>query len=163
MKILLFDFQEHLRRHTGETPFICMDCPQKFKTRNTYKRHLKTRHGKLLTAAGIRMLSVEEFARIRTKPYRRTPDRYLKSKGKNVTVIMPDQQNNSYTDNDSDHSRENVSVIENQEYEDHDLHADEQYEGAEEIMPQGEDGDSEEAPVLQNNSLFVPVGIIVNS
>lgn len=43
----------------------------KFKTRNTYKRHLKTRHGKLLTASGIYLLSPEEFSRVRTKPYNR--------------------------------------------------------------------------------------------
>ena len=61
--------QEHLRRHTGETPFECLDCGMKFKTRNTYKRHLKTRHGKLLTANGIHILSQEEFAKVRTKRY----------------------------------------------------------------------------------------------
>lgn len=41
----------------------------KFKTRNTYKRHLKTRHGKLLTATGIHLMPSEEFAKIRTKRY----------------------------------------------------------------------------------------------
>lgn len=65
----MFIFQEHLRRHTGETPFMCTDCTQRFKTRNTYKRHLRTRHGKLLLASGIRVLSREEFLRVRTKPY----------------------------------------------------------------------------------------------
>ena len=60
--------QEHMRRHTGETPFACTDCPLRFKTRNTYKRHLKTRHGKLLTASGIRLLPYDEFIKIRTKP-----------------------------------------------------------------------------------------------
>ena len=60
-----------MRRHTGETPFVCSDCPVRFKTRNTYKRHLKTRHGKLLTATGIQRLSTEEFKRFQTKPYRK--------------------------------------------------------------------------------------------
>ena len=46
-----------------------MDCGLKFKTRNTYKRHLKTRHGKLLTASGIHQLSLEEFAKVRTRRY----------------------------------------------------------------------------------------------
>ena len=45
-----------MRRHTGETPFHCTDCPLRFKTRNTYKRHLRTRHNKLLTADGIRFM-----------------------------------------------------------------------------------------------------------
>lgn len=44
----------------------------KFKTRNTYKRHLKTRHGKLLTARGIKRMSREEFAKVRTKPYKKS-------------------------------------------------------------------------------------------
>ncbi len=65
-------FQEHLRRHTGETPFHCTDCPLRFKTRNTYKRHLKTRHGKLLTADGIRMMPHDDFVKIRTKQYRKS-------------------------------------------------------------------------------------------
>jgi hypothetical protein len=30
-----------------------MECTLKFKTRNTYKRHLQTKHGKILTAKGI--------------------------------------------------------------------------------------------------------------
>nr|KAG5714549.1 hypothetical protein BaRGS_006995 [Batillaria attramentaria] len=36
---------------------------------NTYKRHLKTRHGKLLTVFGIHPMSNEEFQKVRTKPY----------------------------------------------------------------------------------------------
>lgn len=41
----------------------------RFKTRNTYKRHLKTRHGKVLTqSGGIIILSEEEFRRVRTAP-----------------------------------------------------------------------------------------------
>jgi len=41
----------------------------RFKTRNTYKRHLKTRHGKVLTTSGgLIILSEEEFKRVRTMP-----------------------------------------------------------------------------------------------
>ena len=68
----IVQFQEHKRKHTGETPFECSDCQMKFKTRNTYKRHLKTRHGKLLTARGIKRMSREEFAKVRTKPYKKS-------------------------------------------------------------------------------------------
>jgi len=41
----------------------------KFKTRITYKRHLRTRHGKELMADGIRMMPREQFLLVRTKPY----------------------------------------------------------------------------------------------
>jgi len=41
----------------------------KFKTRNTYKRHLRTRHGKELMGNGVRMMPREQFLLIRTKPY----------------------------------------------------------------------------------------------
>ena len=36
--------QEHRRRHTGEQPYHCPECSMKFKTRNSYKRHLSTKH-----------------------------------------------------------------------------------------------------------------------
>lgn len=39
----------------------------RFKTRNTYKRHLKTRHGKVLTTTGeLLFLSEEDFQKVRT-------------------------------------------------------------------------------------------------
>lgn len=39
----------------------------RFKTRNTYKRHLKTRHGKILTTVGeVFHLSEEDFQKVRT-------------------------------------------------------------------------------------------------
>jgi len=41
----------------------------KFKTRNTYKRHLRTRHGKELCADGVRLMPREQFLLVRTKPY----------------------------------------------------------------------------------------------
>jgi len=55
----------------------------KFKTRNTYKRHLRTRHGKELMADGIHMMPREQFLLIRTKPYlhddQTTPEDVLQS------------------------------------------------------------------------------------
>jgi len=48
---------------------MCCDCSSRFKTRNTYKRHLRTRHGKLLVASGIIRMKPEDFLQIRTKPY----------------------------------------------------------------------------------------------
>lgn len=39
----------------------------RFKTRNTYKRHLKTRHGKVLTTSGeLLSLSEEDFQKVKT-------------------------------------------------------------------------------------------------
>jgi hypothetical protein len=61
--------------------------------------HLKTRHGKLLTASGIKILTVEEFAKIRTKPYRRTPDKEVY---KMVTEIKSKLENISHDMNESD-------------------------------------------------------------
>lgn len=97
-----------MRRHTGETPFVCTDCPQRFKTRNTYKRHLKTRHGKLLTADGIRWLSVEEFAKIRTKPYRRSPERQRR-KSKEQTILPSRRSVDIDGQSDSDSSTISVT------------------------------------------------------
>lgn len=47
---------------------ICIHiCIYRFKTRNTYKRHLKTRHGKVLTTTGeLLFLSEEDFQKVRT-------------------------------------------------------------------------------------------------
>lgn len=47
----------------------------RFKTRNTYKRHLKTRHGKVLTITGeLLHLSEEDSKKVRTKNRRKKPD-----------------------------------------------------------------------------------------
>jgi len=55
----------------------------KFKTRNTYKRHLRTRHGKELVSDGVRMMPREQFLLVRTKPYlhddQTTPDDILET------------------------------------------------------------------------------------
>ncbi|ESN91311.1 hypothetical protein HELRODRAFT_189687 [Helobdella robusta] len=45
------DIPEHRRSHTGETPFHCTDCPLKFKTNNTYKRHMRTKHDKIVASS----------------------------------------------------------------------------------------------------------------
>ena len=42
---------------------------QRFRTRNSYKRHLMTRHGKLLTSTGgLIILPEDEFNKVRCKP-----------------------------------------------------------------------------------------------
>lgn len=47
----------------------------RFKTRNTYKRHLKTRHGKVLTITGeLLHLSEEDSKKVRTKNRRKKQD-----------------------------------------------------------------------------------------
>ena len=140
----VFCFQEHLRRHTGETPFICADCPQKFKTRNTYKRHLKTRHGKLLTASGIKILTVEEFAKIRTKPYRRTPDKEVY---KMVTEIKSKLEKISHDMNESD-----VDITDEEE----ERSVEENTTIKEEVM-------TDENCLSDGNTLYIPLGITVNS
>ncbi|XP_076099625.1 uncharacterized protein LOC143069069 isoform X1 [Mytilus galloprovincialis] len=137
-------FKEHLRRHTGETPFICADCPQKFKTRNTYKRHLKTRHGKLLTASGIKILTVEEFAKIRTKPYRRTPDKEVRkmvSEIKSKLEMVDNDSDVDITDEDDD----DTSMQENS------------------INIKEEESSNNEGTLADGNTLFIPLGISVNS
>lgn len=81
-----------------------MDCPLKFKTRNTYKRHLKTRHGKLLTATGIRMLSKEEFLKVRTKPYKKLSgdddqdDSNSKQEGSESGSLSPCEDSTDFAD-----------------------------------------------------------------
>ncbi|KAL8611126.1 hypothetical protein ACOMHN_064416 [Nucella lapillus] len=62
-------FEEHKRKHNGETPYPCEQCNNEvsFKTRNTYKRHLKTVHGILLTWRGQEPMTAEEFAKVQTK------------------------------------------------------------------------------------------------
>lgn len=133
-----------MRRHTGETPFICADCPQKFKTRNTYKRHLKTRHGKLLTASGIKILTVEEFAKIRTKPYRRTPDKEVRkmvSEIKSKLEMVDNDSDVDITDEDDD----DTSMQENS------------------INIKEEESSNNEGTLADGNTLFIPLGISVNS
>lgn len=57
----------------------------RFKTRNTYKRHLKTRHGKILTTIGeVLHLSEEDFQKVRTN--RRKKD-YIPETAINVDNI----------------------------------------------------------------------------
>ncbi|XP_041351883.1 zinc finger and BTB domain-containing protein 18-like [Gigantopelta aegis] len=141
-------FKEHLRRHTGETPFECMDCPLKFKTRNTYKRHLKTRHGKLLTANGIQMMSKEEFQKVRTKPYKmRSPT---------------DPGNNEDDDDDDDDieddDEEMCSAASKTESESSLSMGMHNY-----IAQSNSTTAYVTTPVTQQGSLYVPIGIVVNT
>jgi len=68
----------------------------KFKTRNTYKRHLRTRHGKELGPDGIRMMPREQFLLIRTKPYlhddQTTPEDVLQGllSGQQTLEVQPE-------------------------------------------------------------------------
>ena len=58
-------YKEHCRRHTGESPYQCTDCSARYKTRNTFKRHLKVHHGKLLTASGTHTpMPTDAFAQV---------------------------------------------------------------------------------------------------
>ncbi|KAL2721719.1 zinc finger protein 148-like [Vespula maculifrons] len=51
-----------------------------FKTRNTYKRHLKTRHGKVLTTTGeLLFLSEEDFQKVRTNRKKKIDHHDIKS------------------------------------------------------------------------------------
>lgn len=173
IKISFSTFQEHLRRHTGETPFVCSDCPQKFKTRNTYKRHLSTRHGKLLTASGIRILSCEEFAKIRTKPYRRSAKQSQNNSlqvdyagededlqmvqhlldSADLDMIQPKNKSDPVSDDNEEDSEATDTDVENME-------------GDEEIgTGEGKTstGDSSQDSSAENNiSYYVPVGLVVN-
>ncbi|KAL3872693.1 hypothetical protein ACJMK2_035902 [Sinanodonta woodiana] len=180
-------FKEHLRRHTGETPFECMDCGQKFKTRNTYKRHLKTRHGKLLTATGIHQMSKEEFARVRTRPHKGFKyystemfEKYEKLDKEfseamkahpNLTPI-PDSLRNSINRNGESSGRkqhsesdtesdEDLSTSSDSESEDDD--EEEDTDGTKEDQEESDDGKEANSEEEENNSLYVPVGIVVKS
>lgn len=60
-----------LTKHGQDRPSVILIFsfyPYRFKTRNTYKRHLKTRHGKILSAQGIHVLPEDEFYKVRTSP-----------------------------------------------------------------------------------------------
>lgn len=50
---------------SGETPFQCQLCHVKFKTRNTYKRHLRMRHEKNLTMDGLEDVDEDELQRFK--------------------------------------------------------------------------------------------------
>ncbi|KAG8228431.1 hypothetical protein J437_LFUL003908 [Ladona fulva] len=75
-------FKEHRRRHTGESPY-------EFKTRNTYKRHMRTHHGKMLTPSGeLLVLSDDEFKQVRALPrISAKPAARIISKGKNSDSV----------------------------------------------------------------------------
>nr|XP_053641432.1 zinc finger E-box-binding homeobox 1-like [Cherax quadricarinatus] len=93
--VILHHFKEHRRRHTGESPYECSDCLMRFKTRNTYKRHLRTRHGKLLTTQGaIIILSQEEADRMKKTQGRkpRRPRQPLKIISPEAAAQMEEEQ-----------------------------------------------------------------------
>ena len=107
---------------------------------------MKTRHGKLLTASGIKILTVEEFAKIRTKPYRvtpyrRTPDKEVRKMVSEIKSKLEVEDNESDVDITDDEDR---SVLINN-------------------AAIKEENDSEDNCLSDGNAVFIPLGITVNS
>ena len=65
----------------------------RFKTRNTYKRHLKTRHGKVLTTSGeLLHLSEEDFQKVRTSR-KKKPDPSIENIISPAAILQYDNSN----------------------------------------------------------------------
>lgn len=85
----------------------------RFKTRNTYKRHLRTRHGKVLTTSGgLIILSEDEFQMVRTVPRQNvTPVKRGRPKKINSMNEEYEQENVLYDENTIDAIDEDIQAL----------------------------------------------------